>query len=38
MSYDGIAIREAMEWLNNLSDGWYLPQVQRHYVCGQSAK
>lgn len=34
MSYDGIAIREAMERLNNLSDGWYLPQVQRQYVWG----
>lgn len=38
MSYDGIAIREAMERLNNLSDGWYFPQVQRQYVRGQSAK
>ncbi|MDP3153805.1 MAG: hypothetical protein Q8N23_14095 [Archangium sp.] len=38
MSYDGIAIRDAMERLNRLSDGWYLPQVQRQYVWGAHAR
>lgn len=34
MSYAGISVREAMEKLNNLNSGWYLPQVQRQYVWG----
>lgn len=34
MSYSGISIREAMEKINHLSNGWYLPQVQRQYVWG----
>ena len=34
MSYLGISIREAMEKINNFSNGWYLPQVQRQYVWG----
>jgi hypothetical protein len=34
MSYDGVSIREAMEKLNALNNGWFLPQVQRQYVWG----
>jgi hypothetical protein len=34
MSYSGISIREAMEKINHVSNGWYLPQVQRQYVWG----
>jgi Protein of unknown function DUF262 len=34
MSYLGISIREAMEKINHVSNGWYLPQVQRQYVWG----
>jgi hypothetical protein len=34
MSYLGISIREAMEKINHISNGWYLPQVQRQYVWG----
>ena len=34
MSYAGISIREALEKLNALNNGWYLPQVQRQYVWG----
>lgn len=34
MSYSGVSIREAMEKINSLSNGWYLPQVQRQYVWG----
>jgi len=34
MSYLGISIREAMEKINSLNNGWYLPQVQRQYVWG----
>jgi hypothetical protein len=34
MSYAGISIREAMEKLNNLNSGWYLPYIQRQYVWG----
>lgn len=32
--YSGISIREAMEKINHISNGWYLPQVQRQYVWG----
>jgi hypothetical protein len=34
MSYSGVSIREAMEKINSISNGWYLPQVQRQYVWG----
>lgn len=34
MSYTGISIREALEKINALNGGWYLPQVQRQYVWG----
>lgn len=34
MSYAGISVREAMEKLNALNAGWYLPHVQRQYVWG----
>lgn len=34
MSYAGISVREAMENLNRLNSGWYLPHVQRQYVWG----
>ena len=34
MSYAGISVREAMEKLNNLNSGWYLPYIQRQYVWG----
>jgi hypothetical protein len=34
MSYAGISIREAMEKINHINNGWYLPQVQRQYVWG----
>ena len=34
MSYAGISVREAMEKLNQLNGGWYLPYVQRQYVWG----
>lgn len=34
MSYDGVSIREAMEKLNALNNGWFLPQVQRQFVWG----
>lgn len=34
MSYSGVSIREAMEKINYLNNGWYLPQVQRQYVWG----
>ena len=34
MSYAGISVREAMEKLNNLNGGWYLPYIQRQYVWG----
>jgi len=35
MSYSGISVRDAMERLNCLNNGWYLPQIQRQYVWGQ---
>ena len=34
MSYDSVSIREVMERINNPSNGWYLPQIQRQYVWG----
>src|ERR1019366_874729 len=34
MSYTPISVREAMDKLNRLNDGWYLPYVQRQYVWG----
>ena len=34
MSYAGISVREALEKLNNLNSGWYLPYIQRRYVWG----
>ena len=34
MSFTPISVREAMEKLNNLNGGWYLPYVQRQYVWG----
>lgn len=34
MSYTGISIREALEKINAVSNGWYLPQVQRQFVWG----
>jgi hypothetical protein len=34
MSYAGISVREALERLNVLNSGWYLPNVQRQYVWG----
>jgi hypothetical protein len=34
MSYSGISVKEAMEKINCLNNGWYLPQVQRQYVWG----
>ncbi|MEK6795444.1 MAG: DUF262 domain-containing protein [Spirochaetota bacterium] len=34
MSYAGISIREAIEKMNNISNGWFLPQIQRQYVWG----
>ena len=33
-NYTGISIRNAMEKINNLNSGWYLPKVQRQYVWG----
>ncbi len=38
MSYDGISIREAMERINRITNGWFLPQVQRQYVWGQRSE
>ena len=38
MSYAGISVREAMEKLNHLNGGWYLPHVQRQYVWGARYK
>ncbi len=35
MSYTGISVREAMEKINSIHSGWYLPQVQRQYVWGE---
>jgi hypothetical protein len=35
MSYAGISVREAMEKLNSLNGGWYLPYIQRQYVWGE---
>jgi hypothetical protein len=35
MSYAGISVREAMQKLNNLDSGWYLPYIQRQYVWGE---
>jgi hypothetical protein len=34
MSYQGISVREAVEKLNQLNGGWFLPYVQRQYVWG----
>jgi hypothetical protein len=34
MSYAGISIREALDRVNTINSGWYLPQVQRQYVWG----
>ena len=31
-NYEGISIREAMEKINNIANGWFLPQIQRQYV------
>ena len=33
-NYEGISIREAVEKINNIANGWYLPQIQRQYVWG----
>ena len=38
MSYEGISVREAMEKLNNLNSGWYLPYIQRQYVWGERSE
>jgi hypothetical protein len=34
MSYVGISVREAIEKINNINSGWYLPYIQRQYVWG----
>ena len=34
MSYLGISIKEAMQNINNLHNGWFLPAIQRPYVWG----
>lgn len=34
MSYEGISVRKALEKLNAVNNGWFLPQVQRQYVWG----
>jgi hypothetical protein len=34
MSYSGISVHEAMDRINRLNGGWYLPYIQRQYVCG----
>ena len=33
-NYESISIREAMDKINNNTNGWYLPQIQRQYVWG----
>ncbi len=33
-NYEGISIREAMEKINNIANGWFLPQIQLQYVWG----
>jgi hypothetical protein len=38
MSYAGISVHEAMEKLNTLNNGWYLPYIQRQYVWGDRDK
>lgn len=32
--YTSISIKEALEKINNDSDGWFLPKIQRKYVWG----
>lgn len=34
MSYTGISVREALDKINAIHNGWFLPQVQRQYVWG----
>ncbi len=34
MSYLGISVKEAINHINNSSNGWYLPAIQRPYVWG----
>lgn len=35
MSYTGISVKEALDKINNVNNGWFLPQVQRQYVWGE---
>ena len=34
MSYLGISIKDAMGKINNPTNGWFLPAIQRPYVWG----
>ena len=33
-NYEGISVREAMERINAMNNGWFLPIIQRQYVWG----
>lgn len=33
-NYESVSIREAMERINCINDGWFLPNIQRQYVWG----
>ena len=34
MSYEGISVKAALDFINKHNGGWFLPQVQRQYVWG----